>query len=112
MGYFITESERKEFHSTCFFEFQKGRYEDKCWKEDSLCLSDDLFDELNLYILFSQALDNFDRYGITVVDKLDWNRLQTYAEELDLRWRKLIIELTPWVEECFREYEVFTILGI
>lgn len=112
MTYFVTESERKKTHSTCFFEFQKGKFESECWKEDSLCLSDDIFEEYKLYNLFSQVLDNFDKYGITVVDRLDWNRLQNAAEELNLVWRKIIIELTPWAEECFKEYDEFSILGI
>ena len=48
MKYFINENQRKESHSTCYFEFQRGKYKNKCWKEDSLNLSQGIFIQLNL----------------------------------------------------------------
>lgn len=52
MKYFITEAERKQLHSTYFFEFQEGQnddYEFTFWKENSILLNADLFDESKLY---------------------------------------------------------------
>ena len=46
MNYFCTESERKASHSTCYLEFQKGKYKGKHWLEDSIFLHDDIFKEL------------------------------------------------------------------
>lgn len=114
MKYFWTESERKQKHTTCCLEFRKGAYreEDPHWQEDSLCLYADLFDELELYPLFQKAVPQFDYYGSTEVSRKQWQALYQLVKECGGRKEQAIAELAPWVSDCLRTEEVFTIFGI
>lgn len=112
MEYFITESERKELHSTCFFEFQKGRYYDRHWREDSICLHADIFDELKLYELFHKALPYFAYYGLTEVYPENWEELLSLSHDYGGKIEAVISEIVPWVENCFQVEKAFTICGI
>ncbi len=114
MRYFITETERKASHSTCYFEFQKGSYCGRYWLEDSLCISDELWEECRLYELFRKVLPSFDVYGCNAVSRREWDALSKLAEGEDRRWREIIEELTPWVHACFHtaQEDVFTVCGI
>ena len=75
MKYFITEEERKTSGSTCYFEFMKGRYHDKCWLPDSISISDELWDEVGLSKLISGVIGCFDYYGVTVINKHQWGEI-------------------------------------
>ena len=112
MKYFVNEKERKASRSTCYFEFQKGKYRNKHWLEDSICLYADLFDEFGLFRLFSASLGTFDYYGPTnVVNKEKWDMIVEKSKENE-SWKSVIDELKPWVEDCFIRYHHFTICGI
>ena len=109
MNCFITEQERKKDNTT-FFEFQKGTYSGKCWLDDSMLLDADLFDEYHLSKLFKAVLPDFDYYGTTVFTREDWLRIcgnakNTAAEEL-------LNELSPWIDDCFNEYDTVSLLGL
>lgn len=112
MGLFITEAERKEKHTTCCFEFQRGRFQNSFWREDSICLEADIFDELKLFELFKTAVPHFDYYGLTEVSLRDWQALRRLSDKRGGLEEKVILELTPWAEACFKDEEVFTICGI
>lgn len=112
MKYFINEQKRKESGSTCYFEFQKGYYHNKCWLNDSISISDTLWDEFNLSELFSSVIYNFDYYGLNVVNKKQWDNLVKIGQESNSIWQEVIAEATPWVSICFEENEVFTIMGM
>ena len=111
MKYFLNEAERKESRSTCYFEFQKGKFRHKHWLKDSLCLHADVFDTLMLYYLFSDSIEGFCYYAPNEVSKEQWNNLVEKSKENE-HWKNVIEELKPWVEECFTEYVCFTICGI
>ena len=112
MNYFCTEQERKESHSTCYLEFQKGEYKGKHWLKDSISLHDDIFYELHLYSLFIKAIPNFDHYGITEVTEYEWEILKKLALEQGEEVQSLIEELSIWVSDCFEVEKIFTICGI
>lgn len=112
MNYFCTEKERKASHSTCYLEFQKGKYRGNHWLEDSISLHDDIFHELHLYRLFVRAMPEFDHYGITEVTEYEWETLKKLALEQEDNVRELIEELSVWVSECLEIEKVFTICGI
>jgi hypothetical protein len=112
MAYFYTEVQRKASGSTCYLEFQRGQYKDKCWLSDSLNLHDDIFNNLSLHLLFVQALPNFDHWGLTKVSKPQWKKLKQMAHITGGEVEKVIVELTPWADECFRSESCFTICGI
>ncbi len=110
MKYFITEAERKKIHSTCFFEFQEGQknkeYKFFCWKDNSMLLHADLFDESRLY----KIIPDLKYYGTTIINKENWNIIKN-AEKSQLA-KEIIDELSDWVDENFKKYDYFVILGI
>lgn len=112
MKYFWTEAERKRYHTSCCFEFQKGEFDGGHWKEDSLCLDAELFDKLNLYELLASAISEFDYYGPTKVTVDEWNTLFRKSQIECGDKASLLLELLPWVEDCFKTEKVFYILGI
>ena len=63
MKYFLDEAQRKATGGTCYFEFQKGKFRNKFWLKDSLCLHADTFDSLMLYELFSNSIEGFCYYA-------------------------------------------------
>lgn len=111
MKYFVNEETRKASGSTCYFEFQNGKFKNKFWLKDSLCLHADVFDELMLYRLFSSSIEDFDYYGVNEVSEEQWNIILKNAKE-DEQWESVIEELRPWAEECFKKHKYFTICGI
>lgn len=115
MKYFLNEDERKESNSTCYHEFVKGEWdEDACvfWQNDSLNIHDDLLISLRLDTLFSSIVDNYDPVGETKINKEQWEKIYVKAEEIGGDLLEAIHEIAPWVEANFRQYEVFTILGV
>lgn len=110
MKYFITEAERKQLHSTCFFEFQEGqknkKYNFVFWKENSMLLHMDLFDESELY----KIIPDLKYYAETIVSKENWDIIKN-AEKSHLA-KEIIDELSDWVDENFKKYDYFVILGI
>ena len=112
MKYFITEAERKKIGGSGYFEFQKGDEADKCWKDDSLLLNMDIFDDLKIPDYIKDAVPEFDYYGITYVEREQWQHIFNRTYETGGQVKELFAELKPWVEECFEEHERFVIWGI
>ena len=113
MKYFLTEAERKKRGSTLYFEFQKGKFKGKCWLNDSLCLHADIFDRLKLYGFFSKVMPTFDYYYMSnYVTRDTWALIRSLSKEHGGEIEELIKELTPWANDCFEKYDVFTICGI
>ena len=115
--YFITEAERKRTtRSTCFFEFQKGKHKrwgrNRFWKEDSLLLYMDIFDQLDLHTVFLSVLPDFDYCGETLVTRDQYEILKNTASLQSSEIAALFAELDVWVTECFKTESCFTILGI
>lgn len=112
MKYFVSEEERKASGSTCYFEFQKGKFRKKYWLKDSIFIHADLFDELSLFQLFADSIGAFDYYGPTNIIKKDqWYKIIENSKKNE-QWESVVEELMPWVEECFTDHECFTICGI
>ena len=111
MKCFISEEKRKESGGTCYFEFQKGKFKNKFWKKDSICLYADVFDKLDLYQLLADSLGEFDYYGVNVVSQDQWRKIIEKSTENE-QWKMIIEELKPWVEECFIKHKHFTVCGI
>ena len=110
MNYFVTETERRASRSSCYFEFQRGRYQDKCWLADSLSLQDSIWEKFDLSSLFSRIIPKFDYYGLTEVNPAQWAAL--LALSASPAQREILLELAPWAADCFASEEVFTIIGI
>ena len=112
MPYFCTETQRHASGSTCYFEFQKGSYNNRCWLSDSLNLHDSIFESLGLHLLFIQAIPNFDYYGLTKVSKPQWEQLKQMAHNAGGEIEAAVMELNRWVITCFQEHSAFTIYGM
>ncbi len=112
MIYFIIEKERKQSGGTCYLEFQKGSYTGAVWREDSLLIHVDIFNELKLATVFGKVITDFDLYGITKVDLDNWIKIYEHALNQDQKIKELFEELQAWVDECCDENEMFVILGI
>ena len=97
MKYFIDEEQRKASGKTCYFEFQKGKFRNKCWLKDSLCIHANTFDLLNLDELFSNSIVKFNYYGLTVINKEQWENFVIKSKDKK-EWLSVIEELTPWVK--------------
>ena len=112
MDFFITESRRKQTGGSCFFEFQRGQngkeYESVFWREDSLLLHMDIVDEIELY----KIVPDFNYYYITIIDKEKWEIIQQNAEKAGGKAMRVIHEVSAWVEENFKEFDYFVIVGI
>lgn len=110
MKYFITEAERKKLHSTYFFEFQEGQKNEKynfvCWKDNSMLLNADLFDNSELY----KVIPDLKYYAETIVSKENWKIIKN-AEKSQLA-KEIIDEISDWVDENFKKYDYFVIVGI
>lgn len=112
MKFFVTEKQRKASHSSYYFEFQKGVYQDECWLPDSISIYAGLWDGFDLSNLIRQAIGEFNYYGPTVVTRRQWNEIVKTAQRSGGVWKAVVEEAVPWVNDCFKEYDVFTILGI
>lgn len=112
MQYFITEAQRKQSGGTCYFEFQTGQknknYKPIFWKHDSLLLHMDIVDRAELYKIFP----DFNYYGITIIPKATWDKIQSNAENESIVIKEIINELRTWAENNFKIFDYFLILGI
>lgn len=112
MKYFITEDVRKATGSTCFFEFQKGKYHNKCWLPDSISIENDVFDELKLYEIIKTVIPDFDYYGLTEISRNSWDRIVKQAIAVGGKAEEAITEANEWAMATYSEYSVITICGI
>lgn len=112
MTYFITEDERRKSGSTCYIEFQKGAYDGKCWKNDSLCISDELFHELKLSRLFSRTLPQFDYFGVTQVTREAFDKLRKAANSYSFDTQECLNELADYFYTSEIVEPLFTVCGM
>ena len=110
--YLYTATQRKKRGGTIYFEFQRGRHRGKHWLERSVFLHADLFDQLNLFDIFSEALPHFNYYGPTEVTQNQYKKLKTLALAQGGEVAVVMEELDHWVQDCFYIENVFTICGI
>jgi hypothetical protein len=111
MTYFLTAPQRKETQSTLYFEFQKGRFRHKFWKDDSIYLHADIFDRLGLDAIFSELIPNFHYFADTWVSAEQYHAVRAVALAHGGELAAVFAELDVWVTECFRTEDCFTILG-
>lgn len=115
MKYFLNEDERKASNSTCYHEFAKGEWDENAcvfWHNDSLNIHDDLLITIGLDKLILSMVDDYNPVGETKVSKEQWENICAKAEEIGGDLLEAIYEVTPWAEANFRQYEVFTIIGV
>lgn len=110
MEYIIKNSQRQ---GSCYHEFQKGEWDEKTfWSDDSIYLSDDDFQKLELYKIFKFAIENYDKYAPTRVSFNEWNIALEKAKEFSKETQIAINEIDLWAQENFKSNDAFYILGI
>lgn len=112
MKYFINEKERKESHSTCYLEFQAGRYHNECWLDSSINISSEIWEQYHMTKFICTFVPNFDYYGITIVTKEQWLIIVDASMKENCICKAVILEAIPWASKCFENNDVFTICGL
>ena len=112
MKYFIDEETRRASHSTCYFEFMVGKYQNKCWLPDSISISEGLFDKLKLHEVISSVVPSFDYYGLTEISRDDWNKILDKANWVGGKTQEAFEEANKWTKLAFSSDNVITICGI
>jgi hypothetical protein len=59
-----------ELQGSCYFEILPGKYEDKCWNQNSVFMTEDSFSYLEP--IFENRVSNFDHYSFVKIAKDDW----------------------------------------
>jgi predicted DNA-binding protein len=59
-----------ELHGTCYFEILPGKYEGKCWNQNSVFLTEEVFGYLEP--VFERNELDFDHYAFTEIQKEVW----------------------------------------
>lgn len=109
MKYFCTPDKR---NGTCYYEFQRGGFNENFWLEDSLLIHDDDWYDSGLEEFFFAELPDLEEYGNVQVDAQTWKALLDRAFEYDEVVKEALAELNVWVKETFAENDIFTILGL
>lgn len=109
MKYFCTPEER---NGTCYYEFQRGGFNENFWLEDSVLIHDDEWYESGLEDFFFTELPDLEEYGTAEIDAQMWKELLDKAFGYDETVKEALAELNVWVKETFAENEIFTILGL
>lgn len=94
------------------FEFMTGVYAGTHWLEDSLYISEDLFQELELKKIFDLSLKSFSYFGITIVTQNEWENTKKVATQDFPLSCEIIKEIDDWAKVCFEKSNCFTICGI
>ncbi len=109
MKYFITELERD---GTWYHEWAKGKHNGETfWNDDSILLAVQTMRDIGLYKFFYDVIPNYDAYENAVIDKVLWERIKERSKEYGRQIQECIAEAESWVQETFKEYDVFTIRG-
>lgn len=110
MKYFCTEDMRV---GSSYHEFQKGKSEKiQCWKKDSILLSDLVYFELGIEDLFYESFENYDYYGVTYVDKSQWDALVLAALDVGGDVYEAVCEADLWAKKVFESEDYITIYGM
>ena len=112
MKYFVTGQERA---GTCYHEFMKGKWDGvSFWKEDSICLHDDiLYESGGFEKAIAAAAPSYNPWGATEISRRQWEEIgKLVAAGDDEKCRELYREADDWAQDVFPAFECFTILGI
>lgn len=108
----ITNSyDRIKSGSTCFIEFQKGPFRGEFWLDDSINISEETWEALNLTPLFKETVPDFDYYGISLIEAYTWAAIVAKAEE-DEGWSLFVNEVSEWVNDSIKESMVVSVCGM
>lgn len=108
LKYFVDNNDRT---GSNYFEFQKGD-KNSCWHEDSLLLHESIMNKYEIFPFFKAIIPKADYYGKTRVYRFQWEQVYTLINDDKADLRELFEELKIWVDECFKENDYFSIIGM
>ena len=103
---------RHEISGTIYHEFKMGKYAGKHWNNNSLFLSEDIMEDIQLNKIFEDNIPKYNYFGFTKINKNQWKKIIDSLEKYSAEIQKAILEITEWVEYSLEKYKCFTILGI
>jgi hypothetical protein len=59
-----------ELRGTCYFEILPGKYQEKCWNQNSVFMTEDSFGYLES--IFEHHVSNFEHYAFVEISNNDW----------------------------------------
>lgn len=98
-----------EFSSSDYIEFLPGRFNMKWWNEESLYINEDDF--YDLYDYFIEVIPSFDFHDVNEINKDQWIKIiqkMKVSSQTNIEIKYFI----EWIEECLKEYEVVSVLGL
>lgn len=111
MKYFIYENQRVD--ATYYHEWYKGHFDGvSFWKSDSLLISEDIHCMLKLEDIFKMFIPDYDPIGETEVSENQWNMIMKKATETGGQLYECLKEADNWITETFKEYDIFTMIGM
>ncbi|MCP4178318.1 MAG: hypothetical protein GY756_11170 [bacterium] len=134
--------EKKDLNGTCYFEFLPGKYQEKCWNDNSVFLNSKSFNFIEFLLL--QICSGFNRYAFTELSKNQVHELIRILDEtiLEIKFTdnyafsgkeysksfylslaeklknnksqilKLLEDFENWLGEVIDKYDVVSVLGL
>ena len=109
MKYFCKPDERR---GTCYYEFQRGGFNEEFWLEDSLLIGDGIWYDSGLEDFFFEAVPDLALYGTAEIDEEMWRNILEKAKDSEETVKEALEELDEWVKDNFKENNTFTIAGL
>lgn len=109
MKYFCKPDKRK---GTCYYEFQRGGFNEEFWLEDSLLIEDEIWYDSGLEDFFFETVPDLELYGTAEIDETMWKNILEKTEDSEETVKEALEELGEWVKDNFKENKTFTIAGL
>lgn len=108
--YFVSP---KDKHGTCYYEFYKGKWDEKTfWKDDSICIDDDNWFKCDFANILIKYAPDFDPNNATEINQEQWEHIKCDAVIIGGTAAEIVAEAEEWMIDNFSKHDVFTILGI
>ena len=110
MKYFILNNQRD---GSSYHEFYKGKWDEQTfWKADSILLHDDYLYDNGFVDAIYEIIPTYDPFGETEISVDEWKEIGKLILLKDEKSQEIYNEASQWLEDVFRNYSCFTILGI
>ena len=110
MKYFIFNNQRD---GSSYHEFYKGKWDEKTfWKSDSILLHDDYLFDNGFVDAIIDIIPTYDPFCETEITADEWKKIGNLILTKDEKSQEIYFEANEWLEDVFKKYNCFTILGI
>ena len=94
--------------------FYRGRFDSgSCYVDDALLIDDNnLWGVKGLMEALSDAVPGYDVYGETIVTPKQWYEVGMLIQSKDKESQIAYFEADSWVQDVFKSFDCFTIIGL